>query len=323
MKSDVSQTIQAIAHDSPFNLLNEQAYLVWREQKLHDYPQGIDDIRVIIGDASDMNMAEVAELTRVCAKTNSVIYQCRTPLTAKLQVRALGAQLGLQRLDENICADEDGISGLQVSPDGTRHEGYIPYTNKPINWHTDGYYNKDEHRIRAMILHCVSDSAQGGENAILDHEVLYILMRDENPDMIRALMQADVMTIPANIENGVKIRDAQTGPVFSVDPLSGNLHMRYTARKRSIEWKQDATVQQATAFLDDLFAQDNEYIIRYRLQPGEGIVSNNALHNRTGFEDDNETNKHRLIYRARYFDRVKSTDLNQTYRLGEQHAVAK
>jgi hypothetical protein len=93
--------------------------------------------------------------------------------------------------------------------------------------------------------------------------------------------------------------------------------MRYTARKRSIEWKQHADVQKATVFIDNLFEQDNEYVFHYRLNPGEGIISNNALHNRTGFIDDDATNKHRLIYRARYFDRVQSTDINELYRLGE------
>lgn len=313
----MSQSSQPIVENSPFNLLNERAYQAWREQKLHQYPRNITDIKVSLADVDHITQAEIQRLTRVCAKTNTVIYQCLTPLENKDQLRNLGQKLGLQRLDENICADEDGISGLQVSQGGTRHEGYIPYTNKPINWHTDGYYNQPEHTIRAMILHCVSDSAQGGDNAILDHEILYILMRDNNPDMVREMMQSDVMTIPANIENGVLVREAQTGPVFSIDPLSGNLHMRYTARKRSIEWKQNDLVKQATSFIDELFEQGSEYIIRYRLNPGEGIISNNALHNRTGFEDDSETNKHRLIYRARYFDRVESTDLNQNYRLGE------
>ena len=147
--------------------------------------------------------------------------------------------------------------------------------------------------------------------------MLYILMRDKDPQMIAALLQPDVMTIPANIEKGVLVRAEQSGPVFSIDPQTGNLHMRYTARKRSIEWKQDADVLKATAFVDNLFEQNNEYICRYRLKPGEGIISNNALHNRTGFVDDNATDKHRLIYRARYFDRVQSTDINEIYRLGE------
>lgn len=298
---------------SPFCLSNDHAYQIWREQKLDGYPKCVDDLLVVVKDITNISPQENKRLKRVCGKTNTVIYQCQQSLSDKQMVRLLGSQLGLTRLDENICADEDGVSSLQVGQAGSRHEAYIPYTNLPINWHTDGYYNQDENKIRAMILHCVSDSACGGENGLLDHEILYILMRDKNPDMVMALMQPDVMTIPANINKGVVIRAEQTGPVFSVDPSKGNLHMRYTARKRSIEWKRDALVSLATAFIDDIFEQGNEYIFHYRLKPNEGIISNNALHYRTGFENDDEINKHRLIYRARYFDRVQSTDLNQLY----------
>ncbi len=318
MTTKVSLTnTQKLSDCSPFNLDNEQAYQAWRQQKLSAYPRSAAALKVEIGDLAAITPSELAELTRICGKANSVIYQCQSSYSDKELVRLLGQQCGLTHLDENICADEDGISGLRVMPDGSRHEGYIPYTSKPINWHTDGYYNTVEHTIRAMILHCVSDSASGGENAIMDHEILYILMRDHDPDMVRALMQPDVMTIPANIENGVSIRAEQTGPVFSLDPVSANLHMRYTARKRSIEWKQDPLVDKATAFMDELFAKGNEYIFHTRLNPGEGIISNNALHNRSAFNDDDAANKHRLIYRARYLDRVQSTDLNQLYELGE------
>jgi hypothetical protein len=69
--------------------------------------------------------------------------------------------------------------------------------------------------------------------------------------------------------------------------------------------------------MEELFAQGSEYIFHYRLNPGEGIISNNALHNRTGFVDDDATDRHRLVYRARYFDRVRATDLHQLYHLGE------
>jgi alpha-ketoglutarate-dependent taurine dioxygenase len=68
---------------------------------------------------------------------------------------------------------------------GERKE-FIPYTDKPIRWHTDGYYNIPERTVRGMVLHCVQSAASGGENQLLDHEIAYILLRDENPDFIRA-----------------------------------------------------------------------------------------------------------------------------------------
>jgi len=290
--------------NSPFNLDNPLAYQAWKSDKLDQYPVSADQIIVELQNPVELSNTELRDLKRICKKTNFVIYRMLHPTDDKNVIREIGRQLGLQHLDGNLCADEDGISGLKVSAKGIRNEGYIPYTNKPINWHTDGYYNLPHEKIRAMILHCVSDAAEGGQNAILDHEIAYMLMRDQDPEMVRALMQDDVMTIPANIENGVMIRAEQTGPVFSIDSNTGQLHMRYTARTRSIVWKQDETTTRARAFLDELFTGNNDYLFNYRLQPGEGIVSNNALHNRTAFSDDEVTNKHRLIYRARYFDRV-------------------
>jgi len=304
--SSFSQSAKPVFRQhSPFCLENHQAYESWRKKKLEDYPDAPESLVIPIKNPANLTADEKNQILEKCQKTNTVIYRCKEGIKDKKVIRQLGQQLGLVHLDENLCSEDDGISGLQVMEKGTRHEGYIPYTNKPINWHTDGYYNLSDQQIRAMILHCVSDSATGGENAILDHEIVYIIMRDHDPEMVKAFMQPDVMTIPGNIEKGIVIREAQTGPVFSVSDKSGCLHMRYTARTRSIEWKKDSITEKATAFLSDLLSSENKFIFKYRLQPGEGVICNNTLHNRASFEDDDKSGKKRLLYRARYFDRVQ------------------
>ena len=183
---------------------------------------------------------------------------------------------------------------------------YIPYTNKPLSWHTDGYYNAPEKQIYGWLLYCEQDAAEGGENQIMDPEIAYIRLRDHDPALIRALMAEDAFTIPANQEGGTEIRPDQSGPVFSMSP-DGTLHMRYSARKRNVIWKDDPKTLEAADFLSHLFSSDDAHIYTYRLRPGEGILSNNALHRRTGFRDDPERGKRRLIYRARYYDRVNGT----------------
>ena len=214
----------------------------------------------------------------------------------------LGAQLGLNRLDTNLCADEDGISTLTVGDRPRAHE-YIPYTNRALSWHTDGYYNSVETQIRAWSLFCARDAVEGGANALLDHEVLYILLRDQSPDWVRALSAADAMTIPANRDGTEQIRPARAGPVYSVDPQTGALHMRYSARTRNIEWKLNKTMQAALRFIETLFSSHPTYIFRLRLRPGQCLVSNNVLHNRSAYRD---TDTHRrVIYRARYYDRIE------------------
>ena len=296
---------------SPFHLGNEDAYAAWREQKLLSHPTRLDELVVEVANPLALTDDERAALRQRCARANMAIYVTKSleddviPDTSL--VATLGHQFGLHRLDQNLYADDDGISALQVSAQPRQHD-YIPYSRRAISWHTDGYYNPPERNVHGMVLHCARPAAQGGENALMDHEMLYLQIRDENPDYIAALMQDDVMTIPANIEDGVEIRPEQTGPVFSVshsgDSDSGHLHMRYTARTRSIVWKTDPGTQAAVECLKRLLTEDSPYCFKKRFAAGEGIISNNVLHTRTAFEDDPAAQQGRLVYRARYYDRV-------------------
>lgn len=302
--------MEARGENNPFDLGNDLAYQHWREWKLDNYPISINEISVVIDNLNEILPEEVSQIVKVVGKTNMAIYSCRSGAAVddKRTARALGQAVGLEHLDGNLCADADGISSIQVMTDrDSRHQGYIPYTPRPINWHTDGYYNDTEHRIRGMLLHCARPAASGGENGLLDPEIAYIHLRDEDPALAAALMQSDAMTIPANIEHGVEIRPARTGPVFSVDEATGRLHMRYTARTRSIVWKQDGRTEAANDFLKDLLNSDLAYIYRIRLQAGQGIVCNNVLHNRAAFTDGDGPDERRLVYRARYYDRVQES----------------
>ncbi len=296
--------------ESPFDLTDERTYQRWREWKLRDYPRTAGDLIVRIANPFQISAAEKQALLQCCRKTNAAIYQITDgDISDKDLVSALGRQFGLRRLDRNLRADEDSITSLQVMPDEDRTL-YIPYTNRPLNWHTDGYYNTPEEQVKGVVLHCVSDAAEGGDNVYLDHEIAYILLRDENPDYVSALMQPDAMTIPENTEAGHELRPAQTGPVFSVDPGTGSLHMRYTARTRSIAWKGDDLTRLAAGFLTGLLAGESAWLFRHHLEPGQGIICNNILHKREAFVDDAANGRIRLLYRARYYDRIQGTGLN-------------
>ncbi|VAW82658.1 hypothetical protein MNBD_GAMMA13-1456 [hydrothermal vent metagenome] len=295
---------------SPFDLDADIAYRVWRERKLGIMPIQADAMLLELDDAACLSATERSAILGRLASTNMMIYQLRDSTSqSKRLIRQLGYQLGLERLDNNLCADEDGITSLKVVK--KRSEGeYIPYTNKRLNWHTDGYYNHPDAQIRGVILHCVQPAQSGGENAFIDHEIAYIQLRDECSDYIRALMAPDAMIIPANIQKGREIRPPQSGPVFSVD-ADGYLHMRYSARTRNIVWKADATTQAAAECLLNLFQADSPYIFRHRLAAGQGVISNNVLHCRTEFSHDSGNNQGRLLYRARYFDRVADISLGR------------
>lgn len=312
MRSSSAQPILAGSRpwtpaSTPFDLDNIQAYETWREWKLTDYPRTAENLIVEVRDPLCLTVAERTAIIENCQKANMALYACLTgDVCSKETIARLGKQLGLRDLDQNLCADNDSITSVCVMP-SVRHHEYIPYSNRPLRWHTDGYYNRRQQQIRAFVMHCVRAASSGGENALLDPEIVYLLMRDENPAYIKALMQSDAMTIPSNVEQGVEIRGPEAGPVFSVDTNTGTLHMRYTARKRSILWKNDPVLHAALCFLEDMLSGDCPYIFRHSLKPGQGLICNNVLHTRAGFNDDTATGQGRLLYRARYYDRIIGT----------------
>ncbi len=291
---------------NPFELDNNSAYLRWREHKLDRAITDTGELVVEIRDPRALSKAEHAALLERCQRSNMVIYATHADPVDEETVQQFGLQFGLASLDANWLAGEQGITRVTVCADDGQRQAYIPYTDRAIKWHTDGYYNPPERQVRGMILHCVHSAGQGGENRLLDHEIAYLMLRDENADFIRALSAADAMTIPERTDEQGVARAAQTGPVFSVNPASGALHMRYTARTRSIVWKQDATTLAAVAALEKLLASDLPHIHGLRLEPGMGLLCNNVLHDRAAFDDD--TTAPRLLFRARYHDRIAETE---------------
>jgi len=294
--------------DSPFSLENEDLYNRWHDQKLEDYPAGLGDLLVEINDPRKLKDSEFEALQSRCRKANMALYASKTGDDPDPEIPlSMGRRFGLESINKNWLADETGLTSLTVVDDGIRQQ-YIPFTNRAINWHTDGYYNIASKQIHALNLHVVKQAASGGENALMDHEIAYILLRDKNPDYIRALMAQDTMTIPARIDDGGTVaRKEEPGPVFSIMP-SGDLHMRHTIRVNNVIWTDDPVAQEALAYLTGILNSDSPYIYRGRLESGMGLVSNNVLHDRAAFTDDAEHKRH--YYRARYFDRLSGTSVS-------------
>lgn len=296
----------------PFDLDRADDFARWREWKLGHAARSVDELMVEVGDPAHLSGGERQALLQRLAMHNMALYRsARTEADPGLPL-ALGAQLGLRRLDTNWLAHEDGISHIAVSDQRDERGGFIPYTDRAIRWHTDGYYHPDERLIRGMILHAVRDAAHGGDNRLADHEMLYLHLRDRSPDLVRALMDPCAMTIPAREDERGIARPAQTGPVFSVDP-QGRLHLRYTARTRSIAWKDDAATQAAVQAIEELLEQPWPWVLQARLTPGTGLVCHNVLHDRSAFVDD--ARYPRLLYRARFLDRADEPE-GPTWRSG-------
>jgi len=288
----------------PLNIFGSANYREWRAAKLANYPLVADELVVQIGGLTDLDSSAEAAIRSSCERANMAIYSCRDTTVDRAAILAFAAHFGLRRIDHHLCANDDGVSELTVEHEDIR-SGYVPYSKRSLSWHTDGYYNEEPRRIHAVVLHCAQDAETGGENALLDPEIAYIRLRDANPAFIAAFEHPECMTIPANIEGGQEIRPTVSGPVFSYDHPSGAMHMRFSARKKNIRWRDDPATSAAREFLAELLADEQGPVLRHRLQPGQGLISNNVLHNRTTFEDS-PTQK-RLLYRARFFDRIISS----------------
>jgi len=295
------------AADNPFDPDGDPAlYRRWREWKLDHHPRRLEDLVVTLDDPARLTPGERQALIDRIRRANMALYVTDPARTEPRQVPLLLArQLGVSGLDCNWLAEDDGLTALCVHEDAL-HRGYIPYTDRPIQWHTDGYYNPMNRQVHALLLHAERPAAEGGENRLMDHEMLYILLRDEDPELVRALMRPQALSIPARVADGETARPIARGPVFSIT-AQGKLHLRYTARQRNALWEETPAVQQAQARIRELLEQPSPWIFQGRLEAGMGLISNNVLHDRSGFRDP-PGSPGRLLYRARFHGRVTAAD---------------
>jgi alpha-ketoglutarate-dependent taurine dioxygenase len=304
------EMLDDIQTNGPWGLSSDRAYLDWRGKKLSrmssaHYPNFVDIRRL-----DQPTHLECADLVRQCENFNLVLYRTSEktsdPCGIRENLRRLANHLGLIIAERHRSADQSGVVALTVSQKESQR-GYIPYSRKAMNWHTDGYYNSPDNPIRSMILHCVQPADEGGINQFLDPEIAYIRLRDENPDFIAALMHPRAMVIPENREADGSLRPVSIGPVFSVNPTNNKLTMRYTARTRSIAWRDDLTTKKAATFLQDFLEAGDPHTRTVKLKTGQGVLCNNVLHNRTGFTKNSGDTAGRLMFRVRFHNRVEGS----------------
>lgn len=290
------------------NLSDTGAYAAWRNWKLDRARAALTADPVPIDSLAAPGVQARAALAARCDAVNFALYRVTRPATdpdsLRTELRRFAGCFGLEIAERHRSAGSEGIVALKPDPDA-RQRGYIPYSSRAMNWHTDGYYNAPGDRISGFVLHCVRPAAAGGENQILDPEIVYIRLRDRDPELVRALMHPEILSIPENREPDGRLRPVSTGPVFYPDPGSGRLQMRYTARTRSVAWRDDPASRAAEQALRGLLEQGDPLVQTLRLAAGEGILNNNVLHNRTGFDPAPGADGSRLIYRVRFRNRVQ------------------
>ena len=266
-------------------------FLRWAEEKEKNIPQNSDGILVNIHDINNVKTSEIAKIKETIYKYNSCIYSSKIALKSNTNLLKFVELVGMRTYD---CNNIESNEISTITPLQNSKINYIPYTDKPLNWHTDGYYDKKS--IFSWLLHCVNPATQGGENYLLDHELVlreYLLRNDD----INNLMAEDALTIP---ESKYTSRSEISTYIFSFKNKYKRLHMRFSMRKDNIGTS--AKASPAIIKLREIIEDDcAKYSLTYKLQKNEGIITNNILHGRKAFKDDKVKRK---LLRIRSYERL-------------------
>ena len=266
-------------------------FLRWAEEKEKNIPQNSDGILVNIHDINNVKTSEIAKIKETIYKYNSCIYSSKIALKSNTNLLKFVELVGMRTYD---CNNIDSNEISTITPLQNSKINYIPYTDKRLNWHTDGYYDKKS--IFSWLLHCVNPATQGGENYLLDHELVlreYLLRNDD----INNLMAEDALTIP---ESKYTSRSEISTYIFSFKNKYKRLHMRFSMRKDNIgtSAKANSAVIKLREIIEGNCAK---YSLTYKLQKNEGIITNNILHGRKAFKDDKVKRK---LLRIRSYERL-------------------
>ena len=272
-------------------------YKHWEENKLNSFTSKMDNLMVEIAEAESLKKSEKTKIKSLLHQHNLVFYEFKSMKnTSSNALLSLSEQLGLEDFDYNPKSDKTGLTPITVHNDLNTDDEYVPYTTKPLNWHTDGYYNLFNESIHSWLLHCDEPAKHGGDNTFLDHEIAYILFNQRNKNILH-LMNNVAYTIPENKKTG---RKSVNGYVFSFENKYKKLHMRFTMRENNISWNKNAVKE--INELKEIIKESEKYHIKYKLDYRQGVITNNILHNRSSFT--NLENQTRLIYRIRSKKRV-------------------
>ena len=283
-------------------LLNDNdTYKRWRDAKLEGAATSIEATLVEINNPEQLSGSEHAKIKQLCDQNNFALFQIGAQTDYPSTINRINEQFGLTNFDAHLYVGEQGLA--HITPSDNQEQGeFIPYTTRGIGWHSDGYYNEEASRIRAFSLFCANPATEGGENQWIDQHMLYILLRENNPDVAKALTHPKAMTIPEHRLDGKVRRPVSVGPIFFIDEKTTELYMRYTQRKKYIKFADSNEVQEAVKLLDERLAQDSEYHFRHTMCADQGILCNNVPHTRSAFTND--PNSPRLMLRERFFERI-------------------
>lgn len=279
-----------------FDLGSDEDYLKWRDEKLAAYPKSVGELVVELGDMTAISPAERSKVMETVERANMCVFTAGSAELEMSSLLALGRQLGVTRTDKSARhaqSDELTDSGILNRA--------VPFSTRHCNWHTDATYYGSDHTIQALFLLCKRPALEGGSNKVMDHEMLYLRLREQDPGALEVLMTRDCFNY-RNPTTG-EIDPSRGGKVFWTN-ADGHLCHRFSFRKTDMAWSAESDVTAARKALEFLVSDESAHVIEGRLESGMGLISNNVLHTRERLVDSDHAAQKRLLFRARFYDRV-------------------
>jgi len=202
---------------------------------------------------------------------------------------AVGRAFGLSRLDHNRAPTRTpSLRCRSATTPGTPATSLL---QPAIAWHTDGYYNARTGRSTVCCCTACGRPSRAGEPAARPRDRLHPAARPR-PGARRGADAGRRHDHPG--ERFGRPDPARVHARPGLRRARRPLHMRYTARKRNVIWRDDPQTQAAVRALEEVLGGDEPLAFEATLQGGWGLLSNNVLHTRSGFEEGSR----RLLYRA-------------------------
>src|SRR5574340_18800 len=285
-----------VKYPNRFNLGSEEDYLKWRDEKLAAYPRNVCELVVELGDMTALRAAERTRILETVERANMCVFTAGSAELEMASLLALGRQLGVTRTDKSARHSQSD----ELTDSGILNRA-IPFSTRHCNWHTDATYYGSDQTIEALFLLCKRPALEGGSNKVLDHEVLYIPLRDTDRGGFEVLMNRNCFNY-RNPTTG-EVDPHRGGKVFWAN-AGGHFGHRFSCRKTGMAGSDESDVAAARKVLESVIADEPAHVIEGRLESGMGLVSNNVLHTRERLVDSDDAAKKRLLFRARFYDRV-------------------
>lgn len=170
------------------------------------------------------------------------------------------------------------------------HPSNLAFTGLAITPHTDNPYRDPVPTMQ--LLHCLSNSVEGGDSGLVDGFMAAAMLREEDPRSFDVLTRTPVDFAWSDRHHSLRARR----PLIELDESARVRAVRFNARSmQALRLGYDQIIEfyrAARAFAAILLRPELE--LKFRLGPGDCVIFDNTrlMHSRTAFDEPGTGTRH-------------------------------